>query len=40
MLLPVDPNDDKNVIIEIRAGAGGDEAALFAAELMLSLIHI
>lgn len=33
MMLPVDPNDDKNVIIEIRAGAGGDEAALFAAEL-------
>ncbi len=34
LLLPADPNDDKNVIIEIRAGAGGDEAALFAAELM------
>ena len=34
LLLPVDPNDDKNVIIEIRAGAGGDEAALFGAELM------
>lgn len=34
LLLPVDPNDDKNVIIEIRAGAGGDEAALFAVELM------
>ena len=33
MLLPRDPNDDRNVIIEIRAGAGGDEAALFAAEL-------
>lgn len=33
LLLPRDPNDDKNVIIEIRAGAGGDEAALFAAEL-------
>jgi peptide chain release factor 1 len=33
LLLPKDPNDDKNVIIEIRAGAGGDEAALFAAEL-------
>lgn len=32
-LIPKDPNDDKNVIIEIRAGAGGDEAALFAAEL-------
>lgn len=33
MLLPKDPNDDKNVIIEIRGGAGGDEAALFAAAL-------
>ena len=33
LLLPRDPNDDKNVIVEIRAGAGGDEAALFAAEM-------
>lgn len=33
LLLPKDPNDEKNVIMEIRAGAGGDEAALFAAEL-------
>ena len=33
LLLPKDPNDDKNVIVEIRAGAGGDEAALFASEL-------
>jgi len=33
MLLPKDPRDDKNVIIEIRAGAGGDEAGLFAADL-------
>ncbi len=33
LLLPHDPNDDKNVILEIRAGAGGDEAALFAARL-------
>src|SRR5919108_1401215 len=33
LLLPRDPNDDKNVFVEIRAGAGGDEAALFAAEL-------
>lgn len=33
LLLPKDENDDKNVIIELRAGAGGDEAALFAAEL-------
>ena len=34
LLLPRDPNDDKNVIIEIRGGAGGEEAALFAATLM------
>lgn len=33
LLLPKDPNDDKNVFVEIRAGAGGDEAGLFAAEL-------
>jgi len=33
MLLPRDPNDDKNVIVEIRGGAGGDEAALFASSL-------
>jgi peptide chain release factor 1 len=33
LLTPRDPNDDKNVIVEIRAGAGGDEAALFAADL-------
>ena len=33
LLLPKDPNDDKNVIVEIRGGAGGDVAALFAAEL-------
>lgn len=33
MLAPKDPNDEKNVIIELRAGAGGDEASLFAAEL-------
>ena len=33
LLLPKDPNDDKNVIVEIRAGAGGDEAALFDAEI-------
>lgn len=32
-LLPKDPNDDKNVIVEIRAGAGGDEATLFVAEM-------
>jgi len=34
LLLPKDPNDDKNVIVEIRGGAGGDEAALFAADLL------
>ena len=33
LLLPRDPNDDRNVFVEIRAGAGGDEAALFAADL-------
>lgn len=33
ILMPRDPNDDKNAIVEIRAGAGGDEASLFAAEL-------
>ena len=34
LLLPKDPNDEKNVIIEIRGGTGGEEAALFAADLM------
>ena len=34
LLLPVDPNDQRNVILEIRAGTGGDEAALFAGELL------
>src|SRR5512134_2234165 len=34
LLLPRDPNDDKNVFVEIRAGAGGDEAALFASDLV------
>jgi peptide chain release factor 1 len=33
LLVPKDPNDDKNIVLEIRAGAGGDEAALFAADL-------
>ena len=33
ILLPTDPNDEKNVILEIRAGTGGDEAAIFAADL-------
>ena len=39
LLLPKDPNDDKNVIVEIRAGAGGDEAARFAAELYRMYVH-
>lgn len=39
LLLPKDPNDDKNIIMEIRAGAGGDEAALFAAELYRMYLH-
>src|SRR5690349_16891848 len=33
LLIPKDPNDEKNVVLEIRAGAGGDESALFASEL-------
>ncbi len=39
MLLPTDPNDSKNVIVEIRAGAGGDEAALFASEIYRMYQH-
>lgn len=39
LLLPKDPRDERNVIIEIRAGTGGDEAALFAAELMRMYTH-
>ncbi|MBQ8189164.1 MAG: peptide chain release factor 1 [Lachnospiraceae bacterium] len=39
LLLPKDPNDDRNVIVEIRAGAGGDEAALFAAEIYRMYVH-
>ena len=39
LLLPKDPNDDNNVIVEIRAGAGGDEAALFAAEIYRMYVH-
>ena len=39
MLLPKDPNDEKNVIVEIRAGAGGDEAGLFAADLFRVYTH-
>ncbi|RBL65993.1 peptide chain release factor 1, partial [Pseudomonas sp. MWU13-2625] len=34
LLLPKDPNDDKNIFLEVRAGTGGDEAALFAADLL------
>ena len=39
LLLPKDPNDEKDIIVEIRAGAGGDEAALFAAELFRMYSH-
>ena len=39
LLLQKDPNDDKNVVVEIRAGAGGDEAALFAAEIYRMYLH-
>ena len=39
LLLPKDPNDDKNVVVEIRAGAGGAEAALFAAEIYRMYLH-
>jgi peptide chain release factor 1 len=39
LLIPRDPNDSKNVIVEIRAGAGGDESALFAAELFRMYSH-
>ena len=39
LLIPKDPNDEKNVIVEIRAGAGGDEVALFAAEIYRMYIH-
>jgi len=39
LLLPKDPNDDKNIIMEIRAGAGGDEASLFAMELFRAYSH-
>ncbi len=38
-LLPKDPNDDKNILLEIRAGAGGDEASLFAEELFTAYTH-
>ena len=39
LLLPKDPNDEKNVIVEIRGGAGGDEAALFASEVYRMYVH-
>lgn len=39
LLIPKDPNDDKNIILEIRAGAGGDEASLFAEELFRAYSH-
>lgn len=39
LLLPKDPNDDKNIMLEIRAGAGGDEAALFAMQLYRMYTH-
>ena len=39
LLLPKDPNDDRNVVVEIRGGAGGDEAALFAADLFRMYSH-
>jgi peptide chain release factor 1 len=39
LLIPKDPNDDKNIILEIRAGAGGDEASLFAEELFRAYAH-
>ena len=40
LLLPKDENDDKNVVVEIRGGAGGDEAALFAAELIQNVLYV
>ncbi len=39
LLIPKDPNDEKNIILEIRAGAGGDEASLFADELFRGYAH-
>ena len=39
LLLPKDPNDEKNIILEIRAGAGGEEAALFASEIYRMYVH-
>lgn len=39
LLIPKDPNDDKNILMEIRAGAGGDEASLFASEIFTGYTH-
>jgi peptide chain release factor 1 len=39
LLLPKDPNDEKNIVLEIRAGAGGDEASLFAEQLFRAYVH-
>lgn len=39
LLIPKDPNDDKDIVLEIRAGAGGDEASLFASELFTAYTH-
>ena len=39
LIIPPDPDDDKNVFLELRAGAGGEESALFAAELMRMYVH-
>ncbi len=39
LMIPKDPNDDKNVILEVRAGTGGDEATLFAAELLRAYLR-
>src|SRR6476469_4430789 len=39
LLLPKDPNDDKNIIIELRAGTGGDEAAIFVSEMFRTYLR-
>ena len=38
--LPKDPNDDKNIFLEIRAGAGGDESALFAGDILECIVDL
>jgi peptide chain release factor 1 len=40
LLVPKDPNDDKNVIVELRAGTGGDESCIFVEDLMLSKVFL